>query len=87
MCFKLTYIVSCCKNIPDFIMKAGIVYFETVFHPVLKFTEERQKKIIIKTKCEKITQMIRIKGNFTNLKLGLLSWNIIISTDFTENFL
>lgn len=53
MCFRLTYIVSGCKNIPDFIMKAGIAYFETVFHPVLKFTKERWKKIIIKSKCEK----------------------------------
>lgn len=31
--------------------------------------------------------MIRTKGNFTNLKLGLLSWNVVIRTDFTENFL
>lgn len=33
--FRSTYIVSGCEDIPDVVVKTRIVYFETVFHPVL----------------------------------------------------
>lgn len=33
---RVTYVVSCSKDVPHFIVKTGVGYFKTVSHPVLR---------------------------------------------------
>lgn len=78
---NVAYTVSCRDDVPYFIMKTGVRYFKTVFHPVLGAKKQKiplLKGYIFYTHCDN-------NLSWTNLKLCLLSRDIIIITKLSEH--